>query len=290
MMRFQKLLAWFLILSLGWLSAGCIEIINFFGMETHVTEQSRLSKDNKPEDDRIEDKNPVYDPERTIVEKFENFEVTLNKSATVTKLDVVPFESGLEEELFDNILFPGRSQALAALNQLPWADVIPSMEVVNGFMRPFNGGLYAAIETDLQNGQTSLGLQSKRILLQDLLTALQVRWENATGQKKNYLQDALVYIAAALLAGGNSVELPNDLLSLTQTRVNGFLNDPLFSHPIGFYTWSTDLEEVFKQDRLLHNHQSGASLEEFGQFAVLALVLGEEEELLQRYQQILDKR
>lgn len=238
---------WLGLLLVCGLSAGCLQPLDIFGVETHVTKHSKLAKDTKPKDDRIEDKSPVYHPNHFIVERFGHNEVTLNKSGSVTKLDVVPFENGQEKKTFDNKLFPDRSQALAALSGLAQADIIPSMEVVNGFMKPFNDGLYAAIEMDLQQGHTAGGLLSKIDFLHKFQTALLTRWENASGLKRISLESALVFVGAALLAGDNPVTLPDTILDQAQARLDVFLLVPQFSYPIGFYTWNETLRKILSK-------------------------------------------
>ena len=66
--------------------------LDVLGNETVVTEES--DNPSEPEDDRIEDKNPVCDPDRTVVERFGSCEIELNKSCAVSRLDI----AALEEE------------------------------------------------------------------------------------------------------------------------------------------------------------------------------------------------
>ncbi len=262
--------------------ASCLSPLDTLGNETLVTENEELLKENQLEDDKIEDKKPVYDPELEVVEEFSGFcEVTLNKSGSVAKLDVVDFEK-LNSHL-DGRLFAGRGAAVTAL-ATAGEDLIPSMEVVNGRLKPFNDGLYAAIEIGLQDGVEDL-LPSKRQFLYDLLDALAVRLPEAGPKGTLALDSARVFVGAALLAGGNDVDLPSDLKARAQEAHALFLVDGLRARPIGFYTWNETLQEVFGQDRFLQNLTDG--LADFAAFAALAVVLKDEAELLAHYQQIL---
>src|SRR5450432_1123770 len=148
--------------------AGCLDAL---GYETDVTESQSAVSDMQLEDDRIEDKQSTFDPTRTVTETFDYCQVTLDKSATVTKLDIVPFAAA--ESALDGKLFPGRTQALAAAATIASGeDVIPSMEVVNGYLKPFNDGLYAAVELAAENGNAATGgtAPNKRLLLTTLLS------------------------------------------------------------------------------------------------------------------------
>ncbi len=73
-------------------SAGssCVGPFDVIGVDSVTIEEHHNL--TEPQDDRIEDKHPEYDPARTVIETFgpEECQVGLNKSATVAKLDVVP--------------------------------------------------------------------------------------------------------------------------------------------------------------------------------------------------------
>ena len=77
------------ILFIGLPASGCLGLsaMDALGREEAVTE----ARKNRPaiEDDRIEDKHPVYDPDRTVDEVFGDYcVVRLNKSGAVTRLDI----------------------------------------------------------------------------------------------------------------------------------------------------------------------------------------------------------
>ena len=81
-------------LALPLLVAGCLGPLDSLGYEDRVTNKQDILGGMQIEDDRIEDKQPAFDPTRTVVEIFRRpwCQVTMNKSATVTKLDIVPFD------------------------------------------------------------------------------------------------------------------------------------------------------------------------------------------------------
>src|SRR5690242_9817670 len=99
--------------ALGWLAGGCLDVL---GHEEDVVQNRDAESTSQIEDDRIQDKSPVFDPARTVTDTFGPggfCSIAMNKSAAVTKLDIVPFEGG--EKALDNKLFRGRSEALSAI-------------------------------------------------------------------------------------------------------------------------------------------------------------------------------
>jgi hypothetical protein len=266
----------------GWLGS-----LDLLGMETVITEDESLHKSEKIEDDRIEDKHPQYDAGLVIVDTIDGCEVGLNKSGSVTKLDILPFAD--REAFLRQRLFHTRGEALAAIGQtLPDVDLLPSMEIVNGFLKPFNDGLYAATELGAQDGSQAAAV-NKRAFLDDLLADLQVRLGQASGSQVTHVENAIVYVAAGLLAGGATVSIPSSLQTRAESARDAFLAEPLFSRPIGFYTWNATLGSIFQQDRFLQNLGSGDEPGDldFGLHAAIAIVLEEDAALLAAYQQIL---
>ncbi|MBN1770594.1 MAG: hypothetical protein JXB32_04975 [Deltaproteobacteria bacterium] len=276
------------------LSSACIpNFIDIFGVDSIVTEST--SNENEPEDDRIEDKHPEYDPGRLVVETFDDgCRFSLNKSATVTKLDIAPLQG--DDQALGELVFGTRSAAFAHLegrtdgrNRL-----IPSMEVVNGALKPFNDGLYAAVELGAQAGvtvDTAEVYPGKQVFLADLLAGVLALEATATPTQAVHLQAAAADLGAALLLGGATPTLPADLRSRAEALAEQFRGEALLSRPIGFYTWRTELEGIFRQDRFLQNYQvqhpiplDPYSDAELGKAAAVALALQADAELLERYE------
>ncbi len=288
------------ILGMGIVCASCFGSLDLLGEEAAVTE--RVKNKSVIEDDKLEDKKVSYDPDRIIEETFpEGCVMRLNKSATITKLDIVPPE---ENDSFKERVFALRGDAIKAIDSAIsegsstyGVSLIPSLEVVNGAMKPFNDGLYAAIEVGVQEGlridETEL-FPSKRRFLTELLATLLVMRDTVEQAYLPYLDQAAIDIGAALILAGEQPELPAALLEQAQNAATFFANRPLFSRPIGFYTWSPLLEEIFMQDRYLQNYQveyqadSGSlSAKEVGKAAVLALAIDADSWLKERYQKYL---
>jgi len=257
-------------------AAGCA--LDTLGYESDVTETSVRAQQNTLEDDRIEDKHPVFDSSLKVTETFDTCSIVLNKSGSVTKLSVADYEA--DEEPLASTLFPNRGAALAALQASPDADVIPSMETVNGHLKPFNDGLYAAIELAMEQGVPG-GFMGKPALLEGILADLETARATATPAAQAVLDSSAAFVGAALLLSGAAPSLPAAVLADAQNRVAGFQNDLHQSTPIGFYTWTPALEAVFTRDRFLQLRG------DFPDFAGIALVLQSDPDLLQAYQTLV---
>lgn len=272
--------------------AGCLGPLDTVGVVAENSRHEDLFRDPEVEDDRIEDKHPACQSDLTVQEEFDGCTFTVGKSCSVTKLDVIPFDKG-DEDLATR-LYPTRSEALADLGQRG-GDVLPSMEVVNGVLKPFNDGLYAAVEYGVEDGIPGI-FPSKRQFLRDLATATASAIPTASGGARGLLEDGLVVVLGGLLAGGQDVSglgVDPAILTRAQQEVERWDEQGVLSRPIGFYTWSAPLAEIFRQDRFLQNQLDyyephlPVSPGDFGRFAALAAVMQDATPLATAYQQIL---
>src|SRR6266540_144369 len=259
--------------ALAALEGGCLDSL---GHEEDVIEHRSSEGMAKLEDDRIEDKNPMFDASRTVKEAFKQnwntCEIEMNKSVAVSKLDIVPFEG--DESVLDKRLFHGRTDALTVIDAIG-ADAIPSMEVVNGTLKPFNDGLYAAVELNAEAG--------KRALFTALAARLATLAPAAAGGARTAFDDASVLVGAAQILAGEAQSIDAGLRSRAQMRADAFAADPMFARPIGFYSWTPELGRVFTRDRFLQNRDNGES---FGALAALAFLLSQDGTLLADYQRV----
>lgn len=255
---------------------GCLGPIDTLGSETVVIDHEHLTKDAQLEDDRIEDKHPVVDPQSVVTETFGHCTLKLNKSGSVTKLDIVPFSAA--DQALDGQLFASRGAAAAAARAAGQADLVPSMEVINGAMKPFNDGLYAAVEVAEETGP-----RGKRALLGALLQKLLDARASATTAQRAALFGAAVFLGAAIDLGGATPALPADLLGEAQKLAAAFRTNTLYARPIGFYGWTPELEHVFTQDRFLQSGDQAFELS-FAAAAAIAAVLEPDVALTQDYE------
>jgi hypothetical protein len=220
--------------------AGCTpNPLDVLGVEEQVIETEAYRKD-----DQLSDKHPEYDPGLTVVETFGHCKFTLNKSASVTRLTVQKL--GESDRALDGVLFPTRAAALAALGE---RTVVASMEVVNGALKPFNDGLYAAIELLIEAG-THGSLVNKRAVWDALLGELLARHQVNPAQP-GLFQAAADLGAAAELGGSWPSEPPVEIRSAALERLAKFNQDAFHAQPVGFYTWVPELDPIFRRDRWL---------------------------------------
>jgi hypothetical protein len=151
---------------------------------------------------------------------------------------------------------------------------------VNGHLKPFNDGLYAAIEIAMEDG-VSAGFGGKRKLLGDILSALQAARPSATPVAQSVLDSAAAFVGAALILAGASPTVPAPVLADAQDRAAKFQTPSVDSKPIGFYTWTPALQAIFTQDRFLQQQGSFADL------AAIALALQGDASLQQTYETVV---
>jgi len=274
--------------------SGCIGILDNMGREEEVKDVEDLFKDQELEDDKIEDKNPSYDPDRYVEEVFEGCVFRVNKSGTVTKLDVVAFDDDNED--LESRLFNDRGEALEDLAGRKGVDIIPSLEVVNGSLKGFNDGLYASIEVGVQEGVEEV-FESKRLFLQTLAERLADEHEVAVGAVREHLGSGLAYVVAGLLASGEQAEsfadIDGSVMADAQVLVDAFLGNPIYALPIGFYSWNETLQQVFTQDRFFQSQLSEIeegdvpSVSEVGRYAAIAAVVKDATDLRPQYESYL---
>jgi hypothetical protein len=70
-------------------------------------------------------------------------------------------------------------------------------------------------------------------------------------------RDAVTILLAACRLGGVPAVVPAGMDSAVHSAVTEFDANPLRSKPIGFYTWSSALSSIFRQDRMLQSEFKG---------------------------------
>jgi len=248
---------------------GC-DPLSVLGVEERVSEHDSLEAPPPLADDKIEDKHPVYDPGAAVEEVVDGCPVRWNKSGSIVKLDVLPFDDATRD--LEKRVFPGWSSAVHALDG---KKVLPSMEVVQGLLKPFNDGLYAAVELGAEKA-TDGSLVDKPKLFREVLGALVARSGDAS------TDEAAARFAGAVTLTGETASAPPAILARASELVTEFGADALASRPIGFYTWTPALSTVFRRDRFL---QAGLV---FGTAAQIATVLRAAPTIRSDYERALD--
>jgi hypothetical protein len=122
-----------------------------------------------------------------------------------------------------------------------------SASILSAKAKQFDDGLYAAAEIAMQEGLP--GVLGKKMFLSALLGALKDLGDPSIPQQEEEWSRA--FIAAASSLGGQDSEEDERVTELSQRIKEVFLQEPLRSKPIGFYTWNDELAKIFRQDRLL---------------------------------------
>lgn len=147
---------------------------------------------------------------------------------------------------------------------LPLASIVHKTKV-------FDDGLCAAVEKAAHAGAG--GFSGKAAVVRRLADALP-RWGGAA-------EEALTLLHAAERLGPGARPPPLDRAEDVLGRVAAFLRDEAASKPVGFYTWSRDLQAIFRHDRILQSRLGTSSRE------ALDRVLEADEELRGGYEACL---
>jgi hypothetical protein len=119
-----------------------------------------------------------------------------------------------------------------------------SASVLTQKAKLFDDGLYAAVEVVAQQGAGQHGGKAK--LIASLARPLAIA-------DPSFCRSAQELMLGAASLGHVPVDVPSNVQHIVNSGVEGFLADELRSKPIGFYTWSTQLREIFQQDRMLQS-------------------------------------
>jgi len=222
-----------LVLSVFSLSIGC---------ETYTVEveevKDRADEVNLLEDDNLNDKHPEFEPELVDSRPVEDWYGDiweLNASAAVIGLDVPGARDGEEDYLLE--LYPSyvvAAKALAA-NRLV---LLPSINMLDGKAKQFDDGLYAELDAAMSFGKMR-GFNDTSALLLVILEELDPSSE-----------------AYAWVWGGLELGIEDFAATRQSSRpkqaevfIDRFNSNEIESKPIGFYTWSEELERTFRMLR-----------------------------------------
>jgi hypothetical protein len=164
----------------------------------------------------------------------QNYRIQLDLSQQVLGLDI-PEWSAQESSLLPTL--PRR-----------WSAAFVSAAALAMKAKQFDDGLYAATELAAQNGASHY--PGKVFLLRTLA-------RNLTEEPPANGTELLAVLCGACELGGLKVAVPESLEAAVKETVADFLQNELRSKPIGFYTWTRDLEAIFRQDRMLQGPLHG---------------------------------
>lgn len=132
--------------------------------------------------------------------------------------------------------------------EIPHATDFVSASVLAAKAKQFDDGLYAAVELLCQQGTKNF--VGKREILRQVLENLS-HLEQDTGLDTGSLTYCRGLIHAAAGLGGRQLQETPAVRKQSEKIISGFIRNELRSKPIGFYTWTPELSQIFQQDRLL---------------------------------------
>jgi hypothetical protein len=181
-------------------------------------------------DDRLEDKKTAFDP--TLVDRREHQGWLINKSEALTRLDVPLIKPDQDAKLL--VLHPSYAlaiQAALAPDLAGSAQLLASVNLIDGKAKQFDDGLYAALDQAYYQG-----LNTKLPSHVDLIHRLFDR----VGPES----PAAPYLAAGLEFADVKVDVKQG--GEKAKYLVQFLANQVRSKPIGFYTWNPTLEHTFR--------------------------------------------
>jgi hypothetical protein len=140
-----------------------------------------------------------------------------------------------------DVLGNGGQVVLApTLDPGPLADFVPGGVLLQK-AKQFDDGLLASVDGLIQEGAGKL--PGRRWLL--------ARWAQLAAVQPRPRGDALEVLLAACRLGGVEAPAVPALDDAVALRLRAFLEAPVLSKPLGFYTWTEGLARTFQQDRML---------------------------------------
>ena len=216
-------------------------------------------------DDQVRDKRPHFDPDLVDSRPFHSWEV--NQSAAVIGLDCPAIDIKKEAALLE--LRPTYRDALKTAKKLG-REMLPSANLLDGAAKQFDDGLYAALDLACYRGELGFGPSAVEVV-------------KAIFEGLPHGSAARPYLGAALELAGMSVELASAEEAEAQQFVREFMGNEAQSKPIGFYTWTDELGQLWRVFRFLAKQQTVHPGLELAPFQAVATVLAGDPVLLEQY-------
>jgi hypothetical protein len=176
-------------------------------------------------DDKLSEKNPAFIPD--LIDRRPEGAWGINSSSAVLRLDAPMLKPDVDALLLK--LRP--SYATVTAQPPPGMKVLPSINLIDGKAKQFDDGLYAAIDVAYYKGLKPR-LESHVTLIE--------RFQERIARESA----ASAYLAAGLQIAGRPVKTAKpDQVAFWLSR---FEASAMYSKPVGFYTWSDELQQVFR--------------------------------------------
>ena len=213
-------------------------------------------------DDQLSEKDPAFIPD--LVDRRPEGDWRLNASAAVLRLDVPMLKPDADAALLEL-----RPSYAAAISRAPsGTTILPSINLIDGKAKQFDDGLFAAIDLAYYKG-----LPPKLDGLVALIKRIHARVAPDS--------PASAFLAAALKIAGEKVNSGQP--EQAAAWLSNFNADAKVSKPFSFYTWSDELERVF---RFMRFFQRPLPTDQPSLISDLARAVGSEPKLLDDYQRV----
>ncbi len=186
-------------------------------------------------DDRLEDLRPDFDPQRVDRRDYEGWQI--NHSAAVIRLDCPDIRPDRDTAMLR--LYATYADAIRE-SESSGLVVLPSANMLDGFAKQFDDGLYAALDLACFRGDAGFSPAAVDFV-EDLFSALPPQ------------SHAREFLAAALQLAERTVQLDAHQQAAAEIWLKEFQADPSRSKPISFYTWNDDLRRIWKFFRFLQH-------------------------------------
>ena len=213
-------------------------------------------------DDELSDKRPTFDPD--IIDSRLLGDWQVNKSAAVIGLDAPVIKPDREKHFLT--LRPSYADAVKVAGE----NLLVSANMIDGKGKQFDDGLYAALDLAAFRGNLGIAPAAPALV-------------KAIFERLPAASPARPFLAAGLELAGERVDLNRAEQTTKKNLLGVFDENKAKSKPISFYTWTSDLEKVWRFFRFFQ--------EEFGESSLdiplaISAVLREKPELLDRYKAV----
>ncbi len=193
--------------------------------------------------DTLADKNPAFDA--TLIDSRPLGDWEVNSSAAMVRLDCPMIKPDVEGSML--MLHPSYRDAVTAARDCGMKNVLPSANLIDGAAKQFDDGLYAAVDLACFRGEVGL------------LPAVP-QWVAAVFSRLPAKSPARAFLAAALELGGEKAPAGDVNQEEKAKWLADFEQDKAASKPIGFYTWTPELQRTWRFYRFLQHEFDGDKL------------------------------
>lgn len=148
-----------------------------------------------------------------------------------------------EQKELANVVFTDCRSAIAYAESKGENRFLPSADLLGAVLKQINDGLYARVELALEKGEG--GLPAKSAWIRNLLD------KSLKDLGTPSMQAVASRMAGSLMLAGESAVQPESIQLQTKDALERFDKNVFLSQPLGFYTWTPELQRVFHRDRWL---------------------------------------